>query len=98
MAELDLADHVTLAEIDPDVSAVWDVVLNGQASAFAQQINSFRLNRSTAAETIAREPTDQVSRAFRCLLPSHFTKIDRISLIMNQHIRRIDANWFGRVL
>ena len=31
VAELDLADHVTLAEIDPDVSAVWDVVLNGPA-------------------------------------------------------------------
>src|SRR6266436_4296622 len=61
IAELDLADHVTLAEIDPDVSAVWNVVLNGQANAFAKQIRAFRLSRATAAELIAREPTDQLS-------------------------------------
>src|SRR6266513_3647337 len=68
IAELDLADHVTLVEIDPDVSAVWDVVLHGKAGAFADRISTFRLSRSTAAEVIAREPTDQLMRAFRCLL------------------------------
>lgn len=74
VAELDLADHVTLAEIDPDVSAVWDVVLNGQATAFADQISAFQLSRSTAAEIIAREPTDQLTRAFRCLLLNRISR------------------------
>src|SRR6266404_4232451 len=37
VAELDLADHVTLAELDPDVGSVWDVVLNGKATAFSER-------------------------------------------------------------
>ena len=61
VAELDLADHVTLAEIDPDVSAVWDVVLNGHATALADRISNFRLSRATAAEVIAHAPTDQLA-------------------------------------
>jgi DNA adenine methylase len=87
IAELGLAQHITLAEIDPDVSAVWDVVLNGQATAFAERISNFRLNRSTAAETIAREPTDQLSRAFRCLL------LNRIS---RAGIMAPGAGWLNR--
>lgn len=74
VAELDLAEHVTLAEIDPDVSAVWEVVLNGQATAFAEQIRSFRLTRSTAAEVAAREPPNELSRAFRCLLLNRISR------------------------
>lgn len=87
VAELDLADHVTLVEIDPDVSAVWDVVLNGQATVFAERISTFRLNRTTAAEVIACEPTDQLSRAFRCLL------LNRIS---RAGIMAPGAGWLNR--
>jgi DNA adenine methylase len=74
IAELDLADHVTLAEIDPNVSAVWNVILNGQAAVFADRISTFRLNRSTAAQVVAREPTDQLTRAFRCLLLNRISR------------------------
>src|SRR6266700_249602 len=38
VAELDLADHVTLAEIDPEVAAIWKVTLNGSAHALAARI------------------------------------------------------------
>jgi DNA adenine methylase len=87
VAELNLADHVTMAEIDPDVSAVWDVVLNGHAKAFTDRIISFRLNRTTAAQVSAREPTDQLSRAFRCLL------LNRIS---RAGIMAPGAGWLNR--
>src|SRR6266478_1050286 len=52
VAELDLADHVTLAEIDPDVSAVWEVVLNGQANRFANRIRRFKLTHTSAADIV----------------------------------------------
>jgi DNA adenine methylase len=87
IAELDLADHITLAEIDPDVSAVWDVVLNGQARAFSHRITNFQLSRSTAAKVVAREPTDQLSRAFRCLV------LNRIS---RAGIMAPGAGWLNR--
>src|SRR5437762_3900327 len=78
VAELDLADHVTLAEIDPNVSAVWDVVLNGQAAAFAERICAFRLNRTTATDVVAREPSNQLDRSLRCLL---LNRISRAGII-----------------
>lgn len=74
VAELDLAEHVTLAEIDPDVSAVWEVTLNGQATQFANRIRCFNLNRKTAAEVAARSPGDQLERAFRCLLLNRISR------------------------
>jgi DNA adenine methylase len=74
VAELDLADHVTLAELDPDVGSVWDVVLNGKATAFSERITSFRLNHTTATDVISRQPTDQLSRAFRCLLLNRISR------------------------
>src|SRR5438876_9112241 len=43
IAELDLADHVTLVEIDPDVAAVWKVILGKQANLFVDRICSFNL-------------------------------------------------------
>jgi DNA adenine methylase len=103
VAELDLADHVTLAEIDPDVSAVWDVVLNGQAPAFAQRINSFRLNRWTAAETVAREPTDQLSRAFRCLLLNRISRAGIMApgagwLNRGENDHGITSRWYPKTL
>lgn len=74
VAELDLADHVTLAEIDPDVGAVWEVIFNGRATAFADRIAQFHLTRSTAAEVIAANPTDHLDRAFRCLLLNRISR------------------------
>lgn len=68
VAELDLADHVTLVEIDADVSAVWEVILNGQADAFANQIRNFKLDHASAKRIADDNAADRLSRAFRCLL------------------------------
>jgi DNA adenine methylase len=74
MAELDLADHVTLVEIDPGVAAVWKVILNSQADAFAARIRKFPLTKTSARETIDAIDRDQVSRAFRCLLLNRISR------------------------
>jgi DNA adenine methylase len=103
IAELDLADHVTLAEIDPDVSAVWDVVLNGQAAAFADRISTFRLSRSTANEVIADEPTDQLARAFRCLLLNRISRAGIMApgagwLNQGENGHGIQSRWYPKTL
>jgi DNA adenine methylase len=103
VAELDLADHVTLAEIDPDVSAVWDVVLNGHATALADRISSFRLSRATAAEVIAREPTDQLARAFRCLLLNRISRAGIMApgagwLNQGEDGHGIQSRWYPKTL
>src|ERR1700726_2877216 len=68
VAELGLADHVTLVELDPDVAAVWMAILNGHANALANRIRKFVLTKRSVRETLNNGNRDLVSRAFRCLL------------------------------
>jgi DNA adenine methylase len=74
IAELDLADHVTLVERDPDVAAVWEVMLNGQADSLARLIRNFNLSHTSAKEVTASNPPDSLSRAFRCLLRNRISR------------------------
>jgi DNA adenine methylase len=74
VAELDLADHVTLVEIDPDVAAVWKVILNSQADEFADRIRTFALTEMSARKIISGNGADQISRAFRCLLMNRISR------------------------
>jgi DNA adenine methylase len=74
IAELDLADHVTLVERDPEVAAVWSVVLNGNADTLANRVRKFALTEKSARETLNGRQRDLVSRAFRCLLLNRISR------------------------
>jgi DNA adenine methylase len=74
IAELDLADHVTLVEIDPDVAAVWKVILSGQADALAAHIRRFKLDQASARKTLNGYDDNRVSQAFRCLLRNRISR------------------------
>lgn len=74
VAELNLADHVTLVEIDPEVAAVWKVILEGDAGALAARIRSFVLDRTSARKTLSSADLDPVSRAFRCILLNRISR------------------------
>jgi DNA adenine methylase len=43
-----LVDRVTMVEIDADVAAVWQVIINGDAAWLAERIISFELTLATA--------------------------------------------------
>lgn len=68
IAELDLAEQITLVEIDPNVSAVWEVILGREANAFAARIRSFVLSEASARATLSGKESDRLAIAFRCLL------------------------------
>jgi DNA adenine methylase len=74
IAELDLADSVVLAELDPDVAAVWNIILNGHARAFAAKIRKFKLNKTSAREILGADIRDRFGRAFRCLLQNRISR------------------------
>jgi len=50
----DLAEHVTLVELDRDVAAVWETVLNGHARHLADRILSFRMSNRSLKAVLAR--------------------------------------------
>lgn len=63
-----LAEHVVMSELDPGVSAVWKVVLNGQSEWLAKQILAFPLSEETAREALDTEPKDEQGLAFQTIL------------------------------
>ena len=103
VAELDLADHVTLAEIDPDVAAVWQVILNGQADAFARRIRNFSLSHESATEVVGKKPNDTLAKAFRCLLLNRISRAGIMApgsgwLNQGENGNGIHSRWYPETL
>lgn len=103
VAELNLADHVTLVELDPDVAAVWKVILDGDAEAFAARVRMFVLTRKSARETLKSTDSDPVSRAFRCLLLNRISRGGIIApgagwLKRGEDDRGIRSRWYAETL
>ena len=63
-----LADSVVLVELDEDVAAVWQTILNGDAKWLAERIVRFELTAESARRELARRRTSTRQRAFRTLL------------------------------
>jgi len=103
VAELDLADHVTLAEIDPDVASVWQVILNGQADAFARRIRNFSLSHKSAKEVISKQPNNSLAKAFRCLLLNRISRAGIMApgsgwLNQGENGNGIHSRWYPETL
>lgn len=63
-----LADHVTLVELDPDVCSVWQAIFGGEAEQLADRILDFRLNKATVKEVLSSTPRNRVDRAFKTIV------------------------------
>ncbi|MEO8971544.1 MAG: DNA adenine methylase [Ktedonobacteraceae bacterium] len=64
-----LAEHVTMVEIDDDVAAVWQTLLHGEDwSWIAQQIGEFDLTYENVAAFLARKDLTLRERAFKTIL------------------------------
>src|SRR5437016_6380804 len=103
VAELDLADHVTLVEIDPDVAAIWKVILNGSANALADRVRKFVLTDVSARKTLNSSGHDLVSRAFRCLLLNRISRGGIIApgagwLKLGEDGKGIHSRWYPETL
>src|SRR5882724_8838820 len=63
-----LVDHVVLVEKDVDVASVWKVILQGNASWLAREIEGFELTRENANAVLEKPPRGNRSRAFATIL------------------------------
>lgn len=63
-----LAGHVTMVELDEEVAAVWETILNGKAEWLAKRILNFNLTPESLQRTLAKK-TDAVNEiAFKTIL------------------------------
>jgi len=63
-----LARRVVLTELDPDVAAVWRVVLNGKAEALAERIRDFDVTGSNVRAVLDEPHRLLLDRAFATIL------------------------------
>lgn len=64
----ELVDKVTMVELDEDVAAVWQVILEGDASWLAERIRSFEMTVETAKAAIAQVNLSIRDRAFATIV------------------------------
>lgn len=63
-----LARHVVFGEMDPAVSAVWRVVLNGGAEWLARRILNFKVTLDEVRDVLERTPRDLRAHSFQTLV------------------------------
>jgi len=63
-----LVSRVVMVEIDEDIAAVWQSVVNGHAEWIAQKILSFDLTKESVIREISRTEVDTKEKAFQTIL------------------------------
>lgn len=63
-----LIDRVVMVELDEEVAAVWQSVVNGDAKWLADQILKFNLTKEAIIAEISKEPGDLKHLAFQAIL------------------------------
>lgn len=69
-----LADSLTLIELDEEVSAVWQSILNGCAVKLCDRITSYTPTRKSAKEIISAPPKTLLDRAFATILKNRLQR------------------------
>lgn len=63
-----LVSRVVMAEIDEDIAAVWQSVVNGHAEWLAERIRSFVLTKESVIKEISMTDVDTKEKAFQTIL------------------------------
>lgn len=69
-----LVEKAVFAEIDEDVAATWETILNGHAAWLSNEIRTFRVSRERVQAILAQRPSTVHERAFQCLLRNRTTR------------------------
>jgi len=64
----DVVDSVVMVELDEDIAAVWQAVVNGQSKWLAKRILGFELTRESVVDEISKESKSVRERAFQTIL------------------------------
>jgi len=68
------ASKVSLVELDPDISSVWRVCLNGQVEQLCSLIGSFRCEPDEVLRVIATKPDDELDHAFQTVVRNRVSR------------------------
>ena len=63
-----LVPHVVMVEIDEEIAAVWQSVVNGNSEWIAEKILSFDLTKESVVKEISKHKVDKKRKAFQTIL------------------------------
>lgn len=69
-----LADHVTMVELDRDVASVWRTILNGDSRWLVDRITQFDLTSRTVDVVLSQRTRSLRERAFRTILKNRVNR------------------------
>jgi DNA adenine methylase len=91
------------AELDRDVAATWETMLNGNAQWLIKKITSFKIGRRRVEKILARDPRLKRDRAFKCILRNRTARGGLISegaglIRQGEDEKGISSRWYPDVL
>lgn len=98
-----LADRVFMSDIDPEVAAVWQVILEGDYKALIDRIVRFDISREAVVHELSLLPTDLVHQAFQTVLRNRVQRggimAPGASLFRNgENGRGVASRWYPTTL
>ena len=63
-----LVDEVLMVELDEDIAAVWQTIVNGDAEWLAQRILMFEMTKENAVEALKKNQTSKREKAFQTII------------------------------
>lgn len=74
VASEQLADHITMVELDSDVAAVWRTILNGESNWLVDRITRFNLSTRTVEVALSNRARSLRERAFQTILRNRINR------------------------
>ncbi len=98
-----LADRVTLVELDRNVAAVWETTLNGKAPDLARRIVEFRMSKKAVKALLGRRCNSPLSRAFATIVKNRARRggimTDAASLLKHgEDGKGVRSRWYPETL
>jgi len=98
-----LAERVLLIELDPNVAAVWEVLIDGDYEGLAKKILNFNLSYESAKSTLERAPKSTDDKAFHTILRNRVSHggimAPGAGLIKNgENGKGISSRWYPQTL
>lgn len=69
-----LAKKVLMAELDPDISSIWRIALNGQVEELCGKIAAFTCDSANVSAQLNQTPTSDLGRAFQTIVKNRVSR------------------------
>lgn len=98
-----LVEKVVMVELDDDVAAVWETLLNGDARWLANRVLAFDLTKEMVIQELRRPPATRRERAFQTLLRNRTLHGGILAqgsgfLKYGENGKGISSRWYARTL